>query len=83
MQPRAGCAPDDGPRYVPGTASTLAELKRKLAEHLAAAHNVHPPTKTVMSYLETKIRYEGPAGRLWQAASHPHRPGPDRCPPWP
>lgn len=64
------------------TAYTLAELKRKLAEHLAAAHNVHPPTKTVMSYLETKIRYELPAGRRWQAGRRPHPQEPDRCPPW-
>jgi len=30
---------------------------RLVAQHLITVHNVNPPTKTVMNYLETKIKY--------------------------
>ena len=29
----------------------------KLVEHLINDHNIRPPTKTILTYLETKIRY--------------------------
>jgi predicted small metal-binding protein len=41
----------------PITAPTKEELMRKLVEHLITIHNVRPPTKTILNYLETKIRY--------------------------
>jgi hypothetical protein len=30
---------------------------RKVVDHLIHVHNVNPPTKTVLNYLETKIKY--------------------------
>jgi len=30
---------------------------RKVQEHLITVHNVNPPTRTVLNYLETKIKY--------------------------
>jgi len=30
---------------------------RRVSEHLINVHNVRPPTKTVLNYLETKIKY--------------------------
>ena len=29
----------------------------RLVDHLVNDHNVRPPTKTILNYLETKIRY--------------------------
>ena len=40
-------------------AATKDELLRKVAQHLATVHRVDPPTRTIMSYVATKIRYEG------------------------
>jgi len=30
---------------------------RRLVDHLINVHDVRPPTKTILNYLETKIRY--------------------------
>jgi hypothetical protein len=30
---------------------------RKVVDHLINVHNVRPPTKTILNYLETKIKY--------------------------
>lgn len=42
-------------------ASTKEELLRKVAQHLAVVHQIDPPTRTIMRYVATKIRYEGGA----------------------
>jgi predicted small metal-binding protein len=30
---------------------------RRLVDHLTNVHNVRTPTKTILNYLETKIKY--------------------------
>jgi predicted small metal-binding protein len=42
---------------VPISAPTKDELMRKLVDHLINVHEVRPPTKTILNYLETKIKY--------------------------
>jgi len=37
-------------------APSKEELMRAVAEHLVRAHNIDPPTRTVLNYLQTKIR---------------------------
>ena len=55
--PSIRCSDAGATCKTPITAPTKEELMRKLVEHLIKVHNVRPPTRTILNYLETKIRY--------------------------
>jgi predicted small metal-binding protein len=55
--PSIRCSDAGATCKVPITAPTKEELMQKLVDHLITIHNVRPPTKTILNYLETKIRY--------------------------
>ena len=55
--PSIRCADAGATCKVPISAPTKDELMEKLVDHLINDHNIRPPTKTILTYLETKIRY--------------------------
>jgi len=55
--PSIHCADAGATCKVPISAPTKDELMEKLVDHLINDHNIRPPTKTILTYLETKIRY--------------------------
>ena len=55
--PSIRCADAGATCKVPISAPTKDELMERLVDHLINDHNVRPPTKTILNYLETKIKY--------------------------
>jgi len=55
--PSIRCADAGATCKVPISAPTKDERMRRLVDHLINVHDVRPPTKTILNYLETKIRY--------------------------